>query len=77
MCININTNPKQYYLIDIVFFIKYVYSLLLGLFPFLKGADAYFQTQTLETILVELNGRNIPVYNWKSKSEGVSVAVFE
>lgn len=48
-----------------------------ALFPFLKGADAYFQTQTQETILFELNGRRIPVYNWKSKSEGVSVAVFE
>jgi len=48
-----------------------------ALFPFLKGADAYFQTNTLSTILFELNGRKIPVCNWKSESEGVSVAVFE
>ncbi|MCB0511812.1 MAG: alpha/beta hydrolase [Chitinophagales bacterium] len=48
-----------------------------ALFPFLKGADVYFQTQTPETILFELNGRKIPVYNWKSKTEGVGVAVFE
>ncbi|MCO5230979.1 MAG: hypothetical protein M9958_07460 [Chitinophagales bacterium] len=48
-----------------------------ALFPFLKGADVYFPTETPSTILFELNGRKIPVYNWKSNSEGVSVAVFE
>jgi predicted esterase len=48
-----------------------------ALFPFLKGADAYFQTQTPATIQFQLNGRKIPVRNWKSKSDGVCVAVYE
>ena len=50
---------------------------VLDLFPFLKGGDQYFQTETPATILFEFNGRKLPIYNWKSKSEGVSVAVFE
>ncbi|MCO5248118.1 MAG: alpha/beta hydrolase [Chitinophagales bacterium] len=50
---------------------------LLELIPFLNGADQYFQTETPATIMFEFNGRKLPVYNWKSKSEGVSVAVFE
>lgn len=48
-----------------------------ALFPFLKGADAFYSTELTSTILFEFNGRNLPVCNWKSASEGVSVAVFE
>lgn len=48
-----------------------------ALFPFLKGADAYFQTHTPATILFELNNRKIPVRNWKSKTDGIAVAVYE
>ena len=45
-------------------------------FPFLNGADVFFQTATPETITMEFNNRVIKMRNWKSKNEGVSVAVF-
>lgn len=48
-----------------------------GLFPFLNGADLYFQTATPESITFEFNGRVQKVPNWKSAAEGASVAVFE
>ncbi|MCP4120261.1 MAG: hypothetical protein GY751_00735 [Bacteroidetes bacterium] len=45
-------------------------------FPFLAGVDAYFQTATPETIEMEFNSRRIKMRNWRSESDGVSVAVF-
>jgi hypothetical protein len=50
---------------------------LFATFPFLKATDEYIGTENPETITYSLNGRNIRMKNWKSKSEGVSVAVFE
>lgn len=48
-----------------------------SLFPFLNGADIFYPTTAPETITVEFNGRIQKLRNWKSESEGVSVAVFE
>lgn len=45
--------------------------------PFLRGADFYFQTNTPETITMTLNGKTLHARNWKSKTEGVNVFVFE
>lgn len=44
--------------------------------PFLRGADIPILTVTPETWVAELNGRTIPVRNWSSKTDGVSIAVF-
>jgi hypothetical protein len=48
-----------------------------NLFPFLKGADIYFQTTTKQTITMSFNGRVLKATNWKSNTEGVNVMVFE
>lgn len=45
-------------------------------FPFLSGVDAYFPTAVPETIAMEFNGSRINMRNWRSGSDGVSVAVF-
>lgn len=45
--------------------------------PFLNGADVFIPTDTPETITMSFNGSVINMRNWKSESEGVSVAVFE
>ena len=45
-------------------------------FPFLNAADVFFPTNIPTTINMEFNGRKINMANWKSSSEGVSVAVF-
>jgi pimeloyl-ACP methyl ester carboxylesterase len=48
-----------------------------SLLPFLNGADIFFPTVSPQSITFEFNGRTQKVRNWKSKTEGVSVAVFE
>lgn len=45
-------------------------------FPFLNGADVFIPTETPQTVSMEFNGRSINMRNWKSKDDGVSVAVF-
>ena len=44
--------------------------------PFLQGADIQIQAETDETWVIALNGRTISVRNWRSKSDGVVIAVF-
>ena len=46
-------------------------------FPFLKGADIYFPTNSKQSITMSFNGRVLKATNWKSKTEGVNVMVFE
>lgn len=46
-------------------------------FPFLKGADIYFPTDSPQSVTMTFNGRTIKARNWKSGSEGVNVIVFE
>ncbi len=50
---------------------------LFASFPFLKATDAYISTNTSEKVTYSFNDRKIHLRNWKSKSEGVSVAVFQ
>ncbi len=49
---------------------------LFASFPFLEGADIYLPTATPQSIQCRFNGRNLFVRNWKSETEGVSIAVF-
>lgn len=44
--------------------------------PFLRGADVPIGTIAEETWVAEFNGRTIPVRNWSSKTDGVTIAVF-
>ena len=44
--------------------------------PFLRGADIPIRTVAEETWVAEFNGRMIPVRNWNSKTDGVTIAVF-
>jgi pimeloyl-ACP methyl ester carboxylesterase len=44
--------------------------------PFLRGADIPIRTIAEETWVAEFNGRAIPVRNWSSKTDGVTIAVF-
>lgn len=46
-------------------------------FPFLKAADVFIPTETRESVTLRFNGRELYVRNWKSSSEGVSIAVFD
>lgn len=46
-------------------------------FPFLKGADFFFPTATPAFSSVTFKGRTLNIPHWKSKDEGVSVAVFD
>ena len=48
-----------------------------GFVPFLKGADVYNPTSSLETIALTFNGRRMGVRNFKSATEGVIIAVFD
>jgi hypothetical protein len=48
-----------------------------SLFPFLNGADIFFQTASPASVTIEFNGRVQKLRNWKSNTEGVGVAVFE
>lgn len=50
---------------------------LFGSFPFLNGADMFFDTAEPATINIEMNGRTINVPNWKSETEGITVVVFD
>jgi len=45
--------------------------------PFLTGFDQVFPSDPARAIPVVFNGRTINVRNWKSKSEGASVVVFD
>lgn len=45
-------------------------------FPFLQGADIPISPATTQTWQVTLNDRTIPVLNWRSKSDGVAIVVF-
>ncbi|MBP6184400.1 MAG: alpha/beta fold hydrolase [Saprospiraceae bacterium] len=45
-------------------------------FPFLKGADIPLTPSPEKTIHLLFNGSSIPVRNWRSKSDGVVIAVF-
>jgi len=45
--------------------------------PFLRGADIPVSTSGEETWVIEFNGRKIPVRNWRSKTDGVVIAVFQ
>ena len=49
---------------------------LFSAYPFLEAADIYFQTATPQSIQCRFNSRNLFVRNWKSHTEGVSIAVF-
>jgi len=44
---------------------------------FLRFFDLLIGTETYDPIVFEFNGRTIAVPNWKSRTEGVSIAVFE
>ena len=46
-------------------------------FPFLKATDIFYSTSLPEKITYTFNDRIIHLRNWKSASEGVSVAVFQ
>ncbi|MBK9256653.1 MAG: hypothetical protein IPM42_14290 [Saprospiraceae bacterium] len=48
-----------------------------SLFPFLRGADIFFDTSVSGPIILELNGTKLTVRNYKSSSEGVVIAVFD
>ncbi|MCB9487300.1 MAG: hypothetical protein H6684_01065 [Deltaproteobacteria bacterium] len=45
--------------------------------PFLQGVDHYIDASTPRAIPLVFNGRQLTVRNWKSKSQGVSIAVFD
>lgn len=47
-----------------------------ALVPFLQGADIPVPTTPEQTWTITFNGSNLPVRNWKSKSDGVVIAVF-
>lgn len=49
---------------------------LFMMMPFLRGADIPILTLAPETWVAELNGRKIPVRNWSSRTDGVTIAVF-
>jgi hypothetical protein len=48
-----------------------------GSFPFLEAADIFVPTSTPASIKCRFNGRNLFMRNWKSDSEGVTIAVFD
>lgn len=50
---------------------------MLSSFPFLGGMDIYMPASPEGSIAVTLNGHTLQVRNWKSASEGPSVAVFD
>ncbi len=50
---------------------------LFGQFPFLSGVDMFLQAASPAIIPCRFNGRNLFVRNWKSGSEGISIAVFD
>ncbi len=52
-------------------------NVLFSSFPFLEAVDVFFPTTTPQTITCTFNGRNLPVRNWKSDSEGVTIAIFD
>lgn len=45
--------------------------------PFLSGMDVMISTTPSRAIPLELNGRRLAVRNWRSASEGPSIAVFD
>jgi hypothetical protein len=45
--------------------------------PFLKGADVYFPLTPPQPIILTLNSKKLVVKNFKSKSDGVTIAVFD
>jgi pimeloyl-ACP methyl ester carboxylesterase len=47
------------------------------MFPFLTAIDYWVPTESGRTITASLNGVTIPFVNYKSKSEGISVIVFD
>lgn len=47
-----------------------------ALVPFLQGADIPVPTTPEQTWTITFNGSTLPVRNWKSKSDGVVIAVF-
>lgn len=47
------------------------------LFPFLKAVDVFTPTENVESVPLRFNGRTLNVRNWKSASEGLSIAVFD
>lgn len=52
-------------------------NVLFSSFPFLEAIDIFFPTSTPKTIPCKFNGRNLFVRNWKSDSEGVTIAIFD
>lgn len=50
---------------------------LFATFPFLKATDVYIPTDISDKITYTFNDRTIHLRNWKSKTEGVSVAIFQ
>ncbi|MBI1192191.1 MAG: alpha/beta fold hydrolase [Bacteroidetes bacterium] len=46
-------------------------------FPFLNGVDLFFPTAAPQTILLTFNGRQLPVRNLRSDTDGPIVAVFD
>ncbi len=47
-----------------------------ALVPFLQGADIPISPQPTQTWTITFNGSSMPVRNWRSKSDGVIIAVF-
>lgn len=45
-------------------------------FPFLRGADIPIPANTDKSWTIRFNGASLPVYSWRSKSDGVVIAVF-
>ena len=45
--------------------------------PFLEAVDLYIPTQTQNTIDCRFNNRKLQMQNWKSDSEGITIAVFD
>lgn len=45
-------------------------------FPFLRGADIPIPANTDKTWTIDFNGSVMPVHSWRSKSDGVVIAVF-
>ena len=45
-------------------------------FPFLRGADIPIPAGTDKTWTIQFNGSSLPVHSWRSKSDGVVIAVF-
>jgi len=52
-------------------------NVLFSSFPFLEAVDIFFPTVTPQPIQCRFNGRNLFVRNWKSDSEGVTIAIFD